>query len=654
MSYPRALILVFCSLLLASLLQAQDAAKGRQQFESRCAACHGANGQGGEMGPSIIRRIASRTDSQLAATINNGLPGGMPAFHLNESDVNQLIAFLHTLRSRRGFIPVRGKVQTTTGQTLEGVILNESSSDMQLRTDDGQIHLLRREGDRFRPVTSGQDWPTYNGKPTGNRYSSLDQINRRNVARLAPKWVFSIADNARLEVTPVVSGGLMFVTSANECYALDAGSGREVWHFQRPRTQGLTGNAAGGINRGVAVAGDRVFMVTDNAHIIALNRSTGELIWESVMADWHVNYNATSAPLAVGDLVVSGTAGGDEGARGFIAAYDQKTGKEVWRFWTVPAPGQPGSETWEGPGVQHPGAVAWFTGSYDAELDTLYWQTGNPGNDFNGSARGGDNLYSCSILALDPKTGHLKWHYQFTPHDVYDWDATEPAVLVDTAWHGQQRKLLLQANRNGFFYVLDRTNGKLLLAKPFVHKLTWASEIGENGRPVLNPNQEKTPQGTKVCPSVGGASNWYSTSFNPATGLYYVQTQEECSIIQPREQEWQAGRGYRGGSARPVPQEQGQRILRAIDPQTGKIVWELPQVGPADSWGGVLSTAGGLVFFCDDSGSVAAADVSTGKPLWSFQTNHSIRASPMTYTFDGKQYIAAASGSNILAFALVN
>jgi len=280
----------------------------------------------------------------------------------------------------------------------------------------------------------------------------------------------------------------------------------------------------------VALAGDRLFMVTDNAHVIALNRLTGDLLWETEMADWRQNYNAISAPLAVGNLVVTGTAAGDEGVRGFLAAFDQTTGKEVWRFWTVPKPGEPGSETWVGKEIEHPGSAAWFTGSYDPQLDTVYWQTGNPGNDLNGDYRGGDNLYSCSVVALDAKTGKLKWYFQFTPHDVWDWDATEPAALVDTLWEGQPRKLLLQANRNGFFYVLDRVNGKLPLAKPFVKKITWAREIGPGGRPVLIPNQEPTFEGNKACPALEGASDWFSTSFNPATGLYYVQTLEKCDV----------------------------------------------------------------------------------------------------------------------------
>ena len=445
----------------------------------------------------------------------------------------------------------------------------------------------------------------------------------------------------------------MYVTSANECYALDAGSGRQIWHYQRPKTRGLVGNAAGGINRGAAVAGDRLFMVTDNAHIIALNRYTGRLLWETLMADWHENYNATGAPLTVGDLVISGTAGGDEGARGFIAAFDQTTGKEVWRFWTVPKPGEPGSETWKGKDIAHPSATTWLTGTYDPQLDILYWPTGNPGPDLNGDERGGDNLYSSSILALEAKTGKLKWYFQYTPHNVWDWDAQQPPVLIDALWKGHMRKVLLHANRNGFFYVLDRTDGKLLLAKPFVKKMTWASGIDANGRPLLNPNQEPTPEGNTVCPSLEGGANWYSTSFNPSTRLYYVQTLEKCSLFTKTAMQWKAGTGYFGGSFGEAPNDSPQKILRAINIETGTIAWEFAQTGPANSWGGTLATASGLVFFGEDSGALVAVDAASGKPLWQFPANQIWKASPMTYMFDGKQFVAVVSGSNIISFALI-
>ena len=645
-------LLSFGVALMSSVALAQSPDSGRQAFVSRCAGCHGTDGNGGELGPNIAVRIPSRTDQELTVVIRQGLTAaGMPAFaNLTETEAADLVRFLHTLRPRSGLVPERLKA-ALGGGSVEGLVLNRSASDVQLLGDDRKIHLLRKNGAQYRAVTSQTDWTSYNGPTNNGRYSTLNQITKTNVSRMSPRWIFSLPNTSNLQVTPVVVEGVMYVTSANECYALDAGSGRQIWHYERARTKGLIGVSAGGANRGVAVAGDRVFMVTDHAHLIALNRFTGALLWEAELADFHQNYYSTGAPLVVGNLVIPGIAGGDDGVRGFLAAYDQATGKEVWRFWTVPKRGEPGSETWQGKAIDHPGATTWMTGLYDAGLDTLYWPVGNPGPDMIGDERGGDNLYSDSIIALDPKTGRLKWHFQFTPHDVWDYDAMQPSALVDTTWQGQPRKLLVHANRNGFFYVLDRTNGKFLLGNPYVKSVTWASGLTDEGRPKVVPNMEPTREGKRVCPSLDGASNWYSTSFNPTTNLYYVQTNDKCGIFTRTDQEWEAGKGFMGGSFGPAP-EPAQRILRAIDIQTGKAVWELPQTGTVNSWGGVLSTAGGVVIFGEDSGALMAADAANGKVLWSFQTSQLWKASPMTYMFDNKQYVAIAAASNIIAFGL--
>ena len=639
-------------LALARATTAQDPA-GRATFVARCAGCHGTDGNGGELGPAITNRVPTHSDQDLMVTIREGIPAaGMPSFGmLTASESADLVRFLRILKPRTGSQPPRVSV-TVNGRAFSGIALNQTRSDMQLLGDDGKLHLLRQMDRGYRAVTSQTDWPSYNGGTSGSRYSALSQIDRNNVARMAPKWIYSLRNTPLLQVTPVVVDGVMYVTSANECYALDAGSGREIWHYQRPRTKGLIGNAAGGINRGVGVAGDRAFMVTDHAHVIALNRHTGALLWDTEMADWHQNYNATGAPLPVGNLVVTGTSGGDEGVRGFVAAFDQATGKEAWRFWTVPAPGEPGSETWRGKGIAHPGGATWMTGAYDPQLDMLFWPVGNPGPDLIGDDRLGDNLYTDSIVALDAKTGALKWHFQFTPHDVWDYDAQESVALVDAAWQGQPRKLIVQANRNGFFYVLDRTNGKFLFGTPYVKNVTWATDLTPNGQPIKAPNMEPTLEGRRVCPSLDGASNWYSTSFNPVTGLYYLQTNDKCGIFTKVPVEWEAGKGFMGGSFRQAPDEPAQRVLRALDIHTGKPAWELPQTGAVNSWGGVLSTAGGIVILGEDSGALMAADAANGKTLWSFQTSQLWKASPMTYMFDNKQYIAVAAGSNIIAFAL--
>jgi alcohol dehydrogenase (cytochrome c) len=552
---------------------------------------------------------------------------------------------------------VRKAVPTTDGRTLEGLVLNEGLSDLQLRTDDERIHLLRKATpDRYRVVTSQRDWPTYHGDVSGNRYTTLTQIDKNNVTRLAPRWVFPIPGvnaGAAVETTPLVIEGVMYISTANQAIALDAGNARQLWQWQRPRTTGLVGNAAGGINRGVAIAGNRLFMVTDNAHVIALNRFTGELLWETEMADWRVNYNATSAPLVAGNLVIVGTSGGDEGVRGFVGAFDVATGKQVWHVWTVPNPGEPGSETWVGTQTEHRGGAAWMTGTYDPQLDLVYWPTGNPGLDYYGAERKGDNLYTDSVLALEAKTGKMRWYFQFTPHDIHDWDAQEPPVLVDAAWRRQPRKLLIQANRNGFFYVFDRTNGELLLGKQFLKNLNWAKGLDAKGRPILNDLKEDANGETYVCPGFQGGTNWFSTSFNPATGLYYFQALERCNLFKAVNMEWQPLRSFMGGGARPAPGEGFTKSVRAINIQTGETAWDLVQ-GPntVTASAGLMSTASGLVFFGENSGSFVAADASTGKVLWEFPTNQVWKASPMTYVFDNKQHIAIAVGQSIMAFGL--
>jgi alcohol dehydrogenase (cytochrome c) len=625
---------------------------GRVAFENRCARCHGADANGGEMGPPIVRRLAALDDEALTRLIHDGRPEkGMPPSLVPPAELTSLLRHLRAI-SRDVPPIVRRTVTLTDGRTLEGDLLGEGFEDLQLLTDDKRVHLLRRSGDRVRAVTTGAAWPTYNGEPGGNRYTTLSGIDKANVARLAPRWMFTMPGAGQLQVTPVVVDGIMYVTARNECRALDAGSGREIWQYKRPPTPGVSG---GNANRGVGVSGSRVFMMTDHAHIIALDRFTGRLLWDTPLADWRENYASSSAPLPAGNLVISGVSGGEHGANGFVAAFDQETGREVWRFNTVPKPGEPGAETWRGKDIAHGGAPTWFTGSYDATLDLVYWPTGNPSKEYDGGDRQGDNLYASCILALDRRTGRRVWHYQFTPHDLWDWDATQTSVLVDADWKGERRALMLHANRNGFFYVFDRKTGERLLTTPFVKNLTWASGIGADGRPIRLPNQAPTPEGTKVCPSQDGATNWYSPSYNPSTGLYYVQTFEKCSIYTKRAQgPWEPGKTYLGGSQRTAPDPTPQRILKAIDIRTGEIRWELPQPGPANSWGGTLTTATGLVFVGEEGGALMALDAATGAPLWTFRTNQSWKASPMTYAFDDAQHIAVAAGPTIIAFAVQN
>jgi alcohol dehydrogenase (cytochrome c) len=497
----------------------------------------------------------------------------------------------------------------------------------------------------------GANWISYNGDYSGRRYTSLAQITPENAAQLRAQWVFHIRDSNNLEVTPVVVNGIMFVTAANDAFALDARTGRQIWHYSRPVTEGLIDDASQHHNRGVGVWHTKIFMETDNAHLLCLDARSGHLLWDVAYAEGNKNYGATSAPLVVNDKVLVGTSGGDDGVRGFLAAFDAETGKLAWRFWTIPGPGEFGSESWPGKMYLRGGGTTWMPGTYDPELNTIYWGTSNPAPDFDGGPRPGDDLYTDCVLALDPDTGKLKWYFQFTPHDLFDFDAVETPVLLDAQYRGQPRRLLVQANRNGFLYVLDRTDGKFLSAAPFVKKLNWAKGIDEKGRPIRTDAQP-TAEGMKVCPSFTGATNWYSPSYNPQTHLFYFLAQEDCGTSFLKPEPFTEGRGYYATGVKRARGEKKEKILLAYNLGTGAFEWRYPQIGEGGSSGGTMTTAGGLVFFADEAESFEAVDGRTGAQLWHFTTGQRMHASPMSYAVLGKQYVAIASGSDIFAFAL--
>lgn len=495
------------------------------------------------------------------------------------------------------------------------------------------------------------NWLSYNGDYTGRRYSSLTQITPANVSQMRAQWVFHSRNAGVLEVTPVVVGGVMYITGSNDAYALDARTGQVIWHHAHEVTQGLIDDASGHINRGVAILGTRLYMETDNAHLLCLDARSGNLLWDVAYAPGNKNYGATSAPLVVKGKVLVGTSGGDDGVRGFIAAFDAETGKEAWRFWTIPAPGEKGSESWPGDMYLHGGGTTWMPGTYDPELNTLYWGTSNPSPDFEGTVRPGDDLYTNCVLALDPDTGKLKWHFQFTPHDLFDYDATETPVLVDTVYKGKPRKLLLEANRNGFVYILDRMSGQFLSATQFSLKQNWAKGIDENGRPIrtdLMPNIE----GTRICPGFAGATNWFSPSYSEATHLFYFMSLEECSVYAAGTEKFEEGKAYYSTGVKRSANDEAKKILIAFDPLRNRFVWRSPQVGATHSFAGVMTTATGLVLFGDDSNSFEAVDGLTGKTLWHFNMGQNAHASPMAYAVDGKQYFAIAAGDDLFAFTL--
>src|ERR1700731_365619 len=386
---------------------------------------------------------------------------------------------------------------------------------------------VKTEELNIQPVAA--NWPSYNGDYSGQRFSSLDQINQANVSQLRASWVFHSPNSRDMEVTPVVVNGLMLVTAANDVFALDAQTGRTVWHYSRPITEGLIDDAAQHHSRGVGVWKSRIYAETDNAHLFCLDSRSGNLLWDVPYAQGNKNYGATSAPLVVKDKVIVGTSGGDDGVRGFVAAYEAASGKLAWRFWTIPGPGEPGSESWPGELYKHGGGTTWMPGTYDSQLNTLYWGTSNPSPDFDGAVRPGDDLYTDCVLALDPDTGKLKWHYQFTPHDVHDWDSAHVPVQADLKIGGQPHKVIMVANRNGFFYTLDRESGKLLVAKPFIDGSNWAKEIGKDGRPIILDNLGTAD---KCLPDNHGGTNFQPPTFDPELGLFFVTAHETCATWQ--------------------------------------------------------------------------------------------------------------------------
>ena len=522
-----------------------------------------------------------------------------------------------------------------------------ANSDPRVRTSAG----INVQSEDLRVQPPGRNWTSYHGDYSGRRYSGLSEINVANVSSLQAEWVFHAPNTARLEVTPVVVEGLMFVTAANDAAALDARTGRIVWRHSWPISEGLIDDASGHINRGVGVWRNRVYMETDNAHLLCLDMRSGNLIWDVAYADWNKNYGATSAPLVVKDKILVGTSGGDDGVRGFLAAYDALTGKLAWRFWTIPGPGEFGSESWPGQLYLRGGGTTWMPGTYDPQLNTIYWGTSNPAPDFEGGVRPGDDLYTDCVLALDPDTGKLKWYFQFTPHDLFDFDAVETPMLIDAVYQGKARKLLVQANRNGFLYVLDRTNGEFLSATRFVEKLNWATGIDARGKPLLTGIQP-TATGTRVCPGYAGATNWFSPSYSELTRSVYFMALEQCQTYFFKTQTFAEGRTYYSTGVKRIPGEISQKVLIAFNLDTNSIAWKYSQTGSGHSTGGTMTTAGGLVFFGDDAGSFEAADAKSGKPLWHFNTGQDMSASPISYAVADKQYVAIAAGSDVFSFAL--
>ena len=496
---------------------------------------------------------------------------------------------------------------------------------------------------------NSSDWRTYGQNSLGWRYTELAQIDTRNISRLSTAWIYQTGLQGGFETTPLVFDGLMFIAGpSNNSWALDALTGRPIWHSHTTPPNKLN-LCCGQVNRGFATRGDKLFRVNIEGTLVALDSKSGTTLWETPIADYKQGYSATAAPLVVKNLVVTGIAGAEFGTRGFIDAYDGDTGKRIWRFNTVPGEGEPGGDTWSGDSWKRGGASTWITGTYDPELNLIFWGTGNPGPDMDGDVRRGDNLYSCSVVALDADTGKLKWYYQFTPHDVHDWDAISDPVLADLTIENRKVKALMQANRNGFFYTLDRTNGKVLKAKAYT-EVSWAEGIGADGRPILIKGQEPTEEGKLACPGLGGGHNWQATAYSPRTGLYYFPMSENCQLFYKTKQEFTEGEWYQASNVEGAPNSHGTGAILAVDPTTAGIKWRFDMISTPTA--GILATAGGLVFTGDRQGYLIAFDDRTGKVLWKFQTGGPIVAPPISYALDGKQYIEVAAGGSILTFTL--
>jgi alcohol dehydrogenase (cytochrome c) len=646
--------------------------------DATCSQCHMVNGRGGRLGPDLSRIGAARSIAALAEKIRT--PG--KAVHAGYETV----------------------VAVTRDDTrLAGVRRNEDTFTLQLMDRQEKLHLLKKDtlkeivyprqsmmpdfpegrlsasqlddlvaylnGLRgaspsgtaasgpaavpparlLKAADDSAHWLMYSGDYAGRRFSGLKEIGTETVSRLGLEWVFQAGRTGSLETTPLVIDGIMYVTGSNSVmWALEARTGRVLWQY-RHRLPDKIPLCCGPENHGVAALGDNVYLATLDAHLVALDARSGAVRWDVQCDDYRKGFSFSVAPLAVKDKVIVGVAGGEYGTRGFIDAYDASTGRRAWRFHTIPGPGEPGHDTWEGDSWKIGGAPAWVTGTYDPALNLTYWGIGNPGPDLHGENRKGDNLYSESVVALDVDTGRLRWHFQFTPHDVHDWDSTQVPMLLDATVRNEPRKLMVMANRNGFFYALDRATGRYLFAKPFA-KVTWAKEIGADGRPVVLPGTDPTPEGNSVCPGVAGGTNWMSPSYSPQTGLFYVTAREQCDTFYSSPQVYREGRLFFGSTNHAVPGEQRWGALRAIDPTTGDLKWEFKMFRP--SMAGTLATAGGLVFTGDRDGYFMAVDARTGSLLWKVHVGGPVAAGPITYSIDNRQHVAISAGSAVFSFGL--
>lgn len=609
---------------------AEFIAAGRRQFQVTCSHCHGADGTGGSA-PNLLQFIGRTTDWEFLSVAKWGRSGtAMAAQPVDDKQIWQIHSYL------RDQARVWAK---------EGVAVQKPRPAV-------DVPYEKIANARAHPG----EWFSYNGDHFAQRYSALDQINRGNVSRLQVAWTAQLRPSTKpLSATPVVAGGMIFVTEAPDgVVALEAKTGAVVWRFRRPIDPAKLPLCCGAFNRGVSVLGTRVFVATLDARLLALDAATGDRLWETQVADPAKGYSMTNAPMVVDGHLVVGVAGGEFGIRGFVAAFSPDSGKKLWQFDAIPAKGEPGNETWAGDSWKVGGASTWTTGAYDKELDLIYWTTGNPWPPLDGRGRQGDNLYSNSLVALDRKTGKLKWHYQFTPHDVHDWDSTQQPVLAEVTWKGERVPAVILANRNAFYYVIDRRDGRFLFAKPFV-KQTWATGFDAKGRPTRDPASEPSPKGTLVWPWMHGGTNWWSPSYDPARKLHFVPTVDAATLYFSIDMTYQPATMTMGGTTRLASNQPAIMAVKAIDPDTGATRWST-RLDKGDFHqfsriAGLLSTAGGVVFAGFED-RIVALDSDSGEELWRFSPGGLTNAGSATYLVDGTQYYSMIAGNVLYAFRL--
>ncbi|MBL8236749.1 MAG: PQQ-dependent dehydrogenase, methanol/ethanol family [Bryobacterales bacterium] len=644
-----------------------DETKGKALFfgAANCATCHMFAGRGGIFGPELTDARARFKPAALTA---------------------RMAAPIHTVEVRPGLQGVVKSEDTFTMQIMDATqkwqLINKRTlakplakketphpSLAQSERNDITAFLLKDsrvfdETAEWRPAADfnvtfkrllnaaaePQNWLTYWGDLRGTHYSGLKQITPLNTPALQSKWTYQLGGNT-VETTPLVVDGIMFVTGPlNNAAALDARTGRRLWQYTRQLPK-VASHCTVMTNRGFAVLGDRLYMATLDTRLVALDAKSGNVIWDIEVDDYKKGFSITHAPLAIDGKIIVGVTSGECALTGWVDAYDAKTGKRLWRTHSTPQPGDPNRKTWSPEtAADFGGSPTWTTGTFDAETNTIFWATGNPGPDYDGTVRAGDNLYSCSVLALDGRTGKMKWWFQFTPHDVHDWDANETPMLIEGVVKGQKRKLLVTAQRNGFYYVLDRTTGEFLAGREFA-KQTWSSGLDDKGRAIVLPNTTPTPQGNYVCPDAAGTANWGSPSYDPATGFFLVSVREACATYTSMTKSPVPGEGYTGGGVEVDPKIGAPGSVRALEATTGIRKWDFPlQTGSSAT--GVVATAGGVVFASSADGNLIALDAKNGKYLWHYYTGASIITSPMSYAVDGKQYVAIASQSAIFVFGL--